>query len=592
MPLGPDPDEPLVLGPLLRYVDETSATVWVRTRDATTVTVSRAGRSWSAPTFRFHDDHYALVVCDGLEPGTDDPYEVHLGEERVWPRAGMPPSRIRTLDPERLPRFAFGSCRTTGNHDEAGTEEHGVDALRTLALALRDDPRATWPDLLVLLGDQVYADTTPHPELDAFMRARRDVTEPPYEEIKDYPEYAELYRLAWSEETIRWVLSTLPTAMIFDDHDIRDDWNTSWSWRQDIKATSWWQERIVSGLASYWIHQHIGNLAPEVLAEEELWRQVAEHADAVAGLETHGVETELDVTHTLRELAARADAEPETYRWSFTRELSRSLLVVADSRAARDLRPDGRSMLDPVELRWLDSTLQGGYRHVFIGTSLPFLLPPGLHDFEAMDEAVAQGAFGRGAAQVAERMRRSIDLEHWAAFNQGFDEVFEMVMDLARGNRGPAPATITFLAGDVHNSYLAEVTDPAQYGARSRILQAVCSPIRNPMPVGVRVMMSLFAKSLVRPMRFLAARSERVPDPAYPWRVTRGPWFDNNVAQCVVEEDALRLAWVTGEVVHGDFGHPRLRRVQTLRLDAPWEGDEDPRFDSDRPGEGNSHTVA
>ncbi len=582
--LGPDPNEPLVLGPMLRYVDDTSATVWVRTRDATTVTVTRAGRSWTVPTFRFHDDHFALVVCDGLEPGSDDPYEVRLGDERVWPRPGTPESRIRTLGPDRLPEFAFGSCRTTGTHDEAGTEEHGVDALRTLALALRDDPDATWPSLFVLLGDQVYADTTPHPELDAFMRARRDVSEPPHEEIKDYPEYAELYRLAWCDEVIRWVLSTLPTAMIFDDHDIRDDWNTSWSWRRDIRATTWWQERIVSGLSSYWVYQHLGNLSPSELAEEELYRRVLDHAAS-------GAEGELDVTDQLRALAARADAEPETYRWSYTRGLGDCLLVVVDSRAARDLNPDCRSMLDPVELEWLDDTLRGGHRHVFVGTSLPFLLPPGLHDFEALDEAVADGGFGPRASRYAERLRRRVDLEHWAAFNEGFDQVFEMVMGVARGDRGVPPATVTFLSGDVHNSYLAEVTDRGRHGARSRILQAVCSPIRNPMPVGVRVMMSLLAKSLVRPMRFLASRSETVPDPAYPWRVTHGPWFDNNVAICRVGDDGLHLRWVTGEVVDGDYANPRLREVQTVRIDGAWSPETGPTFDN-RPGARNSHAVA
>jgi hypothetical protein len=65
-------NEPLVLGPMLRYVDETSATVWVRTADAVTVTVERAGRVWSARTFAVHGAHYALVVLDGLTPGSDD----------------------------------------------------------------------------------------------------------------------------------------------------------------------------------------------------------------------------------------------------------------------------------------------------------------------------------------------------------------------------------------------------------------------------------------------------------------------------------------------------------------------------------------
>ncbi|HSO65296.1 MAG TPA: alkaline phosphatase D family protein [Ornithinibacter sp.] len=551
--------DPLVLGPMLRHVDETSATVWVRTADAARVTVERAGRTWTAPTFAVHGHHFALVVLDGLEPGSDDAYAVRVDDVHVWPREGMPPSRVRTLDPLRAPQFAFGTCRTTGSHDAAGNRAHGVDALRSLAVSLRDDPRAQWPDLLLLLGDQVYADTTPNPELEEFMRSRRSLDEPPGGEIKDFVEYAELYRLAWSDEVIRWVLSSVPSAMMFDDHDIRDDWNTSWSWRRDIRATTWWQERIVSGLSAYWVHQHIGNLSPSELAAEEVWRRVAGHAAS-------GRTDELDLTNDLVALATRADAEPSTYRWSYTRELGDCALVVIDSRAARELRPDGRSMLDAEEMRWLDGVLRGGTRHLFVGTSLPFLLPPGLHDFEAMNEAMAQGAYGPRVASAAERLRRTIDLEHWAAFNDGFDEVFEMVMQVARGERGPAPDSVTFLSGDVHNSYLAELGDPQRHGARSRVVQAVCSPIRNPMPRGVRAVMSLFAKSLVRPMRFVTSHSRRVPDPAYPWTVTHGPWFDNNIALCRVGPSALDLVWVTG-VVDGDPDHPRLEQVYAARLE-------------------------
>jgi PhoD-like phosphatase len=556
---NPAVDEPLILGPMLRYVDETSATVWVRTAASARVTVERAGRSWSAATVAVHGSHYALVVLDGLLPGTDDTYAVRVDDVPVWPRPGMPPSRIRTLDPNRLPHFAFGTCRTTGPHDAEGNKAHGVDALRTLALALRDDPAVRWPDVLLLLGDQVYADTTPHAELEEFMAARRSLDEPPGLEIKDFVEYAELYRLAWSEEVIRWVLSTVPSAMIFDDHDIRDDWNTSWSWQREIRATTWWQERIVSGLGSYWLYQHLGNLSPAELVQEEVWCKVVEH-------QASGATDELDLTAHVDALAARSDADPTSYRWSYTRALGDSTLVVIDSRAARELRPDGRSMLDADELRWVDEVLQGGVRHLFIGTSLPFLLPPGLHDFEAMDEALAQGAYGRTVARAAEKLRRSIDLEHWAAFNEGFDELFELVMQVARGERGPAPQTITFLSGDVHNSYLAEVTDPLKLGAQSRVVQAVCSPIRNPMPRGVRVFVSLLAKSLVRPMRFIATHSPDVPSPDYPWTVTDGPWFDNNISLVTVGQNELALTWATG-VVEGDEARPRLRQVYAVSLD-------------------------
>ena len=59
---------------MLRFVDETSASIWVETRADCRVTVSSEGRSWHARTFAVHGHHYALVEVDGLEPGTTRTY--------------------------------------------------------------------------------------------------------------------------------------------------------------------------------------------------------------------------------------------------------------------------------------------------------------------------------------------------------------------------------------------------------------------------------------------------------------------------------------------------------------------------------------
>src|SRR4029453_19496312 len=80
----------LVLGPLLRYVGETQATVWVETDAAAQVEVpvSPVGVRGRAPTFAFQDHHYALVQIDGLEPDRVYTYTVELDGGRGWPRAG------------------------------------------------------------------------------------------------------------------------------------------------------------------------------------------------------------------------------------------------------------------------------------------------------------------------------------------------------------------------------------------------------------------------------------------------------------------------------------------------------------------------
>ncbi|MDR6794506.1 hypothetical protein J2X12_003986 [Pseudarthrobacter oxydans] len=543
----------LVLGPMMRYVDQTSASIWVETRDNARVTVSAGAGEWEARTFAVHGHHYALVEADGLEPGSVTPYTVAVNGVPVWPEpgTGFPPPVIATLKPGKPLRLAFGSCRTSVPHDESGNRSHGVDALRAYALAMSSGTDERWPDLVVFLGDQVYADLTSE-QMQEFIKARRDITEPPGEELKDFEEYAHLYNLAWSDPANRWLLSTLPSAMIFDDHDIRDDWNASRSWREAMEDTDWWHGRIVAGLASYWVYQHLGNLSPQERAADVIWQKIASHRG----------DGEPDISAELDSFAERADQDPETYRWSFCRDFGDTRLLVVDSRAARNLDPDHRALLDDAEMEWLDARMRGGFRHLLVATSLPFLLPMGLHHLEAWDEAVSEGAWGKIPARFGEKLRQAVDLEHWGAFQESFRQVAAMAEDVADGGRGPAPDSVTFLSGDVHFSYVSEV----ERSSGSRIIQAVCSPIRNPLPRIMRSFGAVMSYGLATPIGALAARSAKVPDPPFRWSGIKGPWFDNNLACLEVVPEGLKLWWQRGVVEGGDNLNPRLERVAELTV--------------------------
>ena len=543
----------LVLGPMMRYVDQTSASIWVETRDTARVTVSAGAGEWEARSFAVHGHHYALVEVDGLEPGSVTPYTVAVNGVPVWPEPGtrfLPPV-IATLKPGKPLRLAFGSCRTSVPHDESGNRSHGVDALRSYALEMGSGGKEPWPDLVAFLGDQVYADSTSD-QMQEFIKARRDITAPPGEELKDYEEYAHLYYLAWSDPANRWLLSTLPSAMIFDDHDIRDDWNASRSWREAMSRTSWWHGRIVAGLASYWVYQHLGNLSPQERASDVIWQKIAAHQG----------DGEPDISAELDSFAERADQDPEAYRWSFCRDFGDTRLLVVDSRAARNLDPDHRALRDKAEMDWLDARMRGGFRHLLVATSLPFLLPMGLHHLEAWDEAVSEGAWGRLPARIGEKLRQAADLEHWGAFQESFRRVAAMAKEVADGGRGPAPDSVTFLSGDVHFSYVSEV----ERTAGSRIIQAVCSPIRNPLPRLMRSFGAVMSYGLATPIGALAARSAKVPDPPFRWSGIKGPWFDNNLACLEVVPEGLKLWWQRGVVEGGDNLNPRLERVAEITV--------------------------
>ncbi|WP_214411961.1 alkaline phosphatase D family protein [Sphaerisporangium fuscum] len=521
----------LLVGPLLRYVDETIASVWVETGEPCEVTVAAGGTRATERTFTVHGHHYAIVDVEGTGA-----YTVELDGRRVWPLEGFPESRIRPV--EELNRVVFGSCRTSVPHDEEHVATHGVDVLREYGLRLMagDD----LPDLMLFLGDQVYADEPSQEMLDFIHRRRDDGPD----EIVDFEEYAELYRQAWTDPVVRWVLSTVPTAMIFDDHDVRDDWNTSIAWRRTMAEVPWWPTRVISALGAYWVYQHIGNLSPSERKADPMFAEIR-RIDGDAG-------AELDA------FAKRADEDPSSTRWSYTRDIGRTRLIMVDTRCARQLDPSRRRMLDDAEWQWLDDLVTGDLDHLLIGSSVPVFLPSGIFDVESWNEAVAGGAWGRRAAVVGEKIRQALDLEHWGAFRQSFEELGRLLVDVASGRRGRAPATIVLLSGDVHYSYLAAAGPRSADLGRARIYQAVCSPIRNPLSRTLRLANVVGSFGVASLLGGILVRMVRLPRRALRWKITNGPWFPNALAALDLDGRSAVLRWHTARPSFEEMTNVRL----------------------------------
>ena len=274
-------------------------------------------------------------------------------------RGRTPGSAIHTREGERQARLVFGSCRVGApqrppytlapSEDPKGL---GVDALWAYSRRLQSG-EAAWPDGLLLLGDQVYADEVP-PETAAFIEARRDTAEPPGEAVADFEEYTQLFRESWSDPDIRWLLATVPSTMIFDDHEVSDDWNISEAWVEEMRALPWWDERITSAFMAYWLYQHLGNLSPPELAEEAMFAQVQGDEDA---------------GERLRTFARMCDRESAASRWAYYRDFGRSRLLVIDSRAARVLADGHRDMVDADEWDWIVDHARGSFDHLIIATT-------------------------------------------------------------------------------------------------------------------------------------------------------------------------------------------------------------------------------
>jgi hypothetical protein len=549
------PGPRLLLGPVLRYADATRATLWVETSAPAELAV--LGRT--TRTFEVQGHHYGYLVVDGLAPRTDTAYDVALDGQVVWPRPEdtRPAPRLRTHDPQRSLDLVFGSCRVDRPHEmpwnlepEKDPQGVGVDALQALARACQRGERAL-PDLVLMLGDQVYADEGLSPKVREKQREKRPADSEPQGEVADFEEYTWLYLDSWSNPDVRWLLSTVPSAMVFDDHDVRDDWNISRDWRHRIHRLPWWRERITGAYMSYWLYQHLGNVSPDEVASEGLLDRVR-----------------VDGGEALRRFAEHADDEVEgrkLSRWSYARELGDVRLVVVDSRSGRLVEDASRSMLSDQEWEQVEQWLRGDCRHLVVASSLPLLLERSLHDLERWNEAVCAGVWGSRAAQWGERVRQALDLEHWASFTASFERMTTRLRDVAHGRHGEAPATVVVLSGDVHHSYVAPVTFPRDpVPPSTRVVQVVSSPMRNAFPRRLQRAFGFAASPPARLVGRVLARSVGLRPPVLEWRTEQGPLFGNALGGLRLDGEQAELT-LSRAVLAGD--EPALREARRTRLD-------------------------
>jgi hypothetical protein len=510
----------LLIGPVLRRVVGDRATVWVETTEPATVRVeAEGGGAGSAHTFSAYGHHYAIVVVGGLLPGASNPYRVLLDDRPAWPPddSPHPPPVIRTRpadDAAEPVSLIFGSCREATAR--ATARKLPPDALDGLARRLMTDPDhpGLRPDLIVLLGDQVYADK-PTAKVKRFVKRRRAAGHHgPDDQVVSFDEYTKLYLESWRDPEVRWLFATVPTVMIFDDHEIIDDWNTSAAWREHMSAQPWWPERISAGLASYWVYQHLGNLSPDQLAADPLLTKITSVEDATDLLHDFGLAVDRPES---------AENTDQPYQWSFALDIGRTRLVVLDNRCNRILTPGARRMLPEAEWNWFADQARGDIDHLVVGSSLPWLLPPAIHHAEAWNQWRADSADTR-AAGAAEQLRRAVDMEHWAAFPHSFDALTDLFREVAARHGGPA--TISVLSGDVHHSYVAR----ADLRLPTPVHQLTCSPIHNQVPAVMRPIMRFgWSRAAARTTRRLAA-SAGLAAPSFTWRRLAGPYFGNAVS--------------------------------------------------------------
>jgi phosphodiesterase/alkaline phosphatase D-like protein len=543
----------VLVGPMLRFIGEDEATVWVETDRPCEVEVLGA----KAKTFTVEDHHYAIVVIGGLEAGRSHEYEVHLDGECAWPPEGyeFPHPVIRPLAADGDLRLLFGSCRTSAPHRPPHTFQRwwhrkgrGIDAMHTFALRMLRQPKANWPHAMVMLGDQLYADQPPK-NVREKVGPREVHSDGPVDALEDFEEYTVGYRDIWTYPVVRWMLSTLPTSMIFDDHEINDKWKTSQAWLDEKRQTDWYEGRVLGGLMAYWIYQHLGNLSPSELAEDDVYAKLRDGGDGSAAV---------------RDLAEHAEFEHGHSRFSFCSDLGPARLVVVDSRAGRVLEEGKRRIVGEEEWEWVKEKADAERPHLILASSLPFLLPYGMHDLEAWSEAIGEGAWGKRSKPLGEKVRIASNLDHWAAFQRSYRELEQLVIDIATGQCGKPPDTLVMFGGDVHHCFVSKVDLPSTVGTvYSKVWHAVCSGLRKELQLNERAVLGFGHTWIAAKVARMLAASASVHPPRLSWEMTTRPRFRNQIGTLEIAggEVGIRIEQATGR-----WTNPQLRTVIEEKL--------------------------
>jgi hypothetical protein len=469
------------IGPLVRATTATCATIWAEFTQPCTVQLSVVPAqspqaepiSLSVHTTTVGGRHYAAPQLYALQPATWYTYQIYTStpDNGSWQQAtSLPIQCFRTLDQSSTTstpvlrtslRLVYGSCRKL--------DQPTTDALSAFASWLQqhfEQREATWPHLLLLIGDQIYADQPAQPFIQQHPHLRQGATQ--------FADFALFYEYAWTQDdAVRQVLATIPSYMIFDDHELLNDWNIAPQWcAQIIKRGH--AQKLIDGLVAYWIYQGWGNLIDYQNSHHPLLSIMQQ---AAASGE--------DALDALREAIKQDIYGPTRLTWHYTIPTDPPIFV-ANVRANRTtvFTNDPHTIYAPTRIMdqqqmselqtWMrehDNTLS------LLVSSVPALLPPLIGFAQYLmgvrlwqHSAPPLRWLGLQLARLQLKLAVKTSFDHWPIFSATWQELLRL-LDTRQHD-------ILLLSGDVHFSYAARA-QRTHSQTQASLYQFVSTPIQN-----------------------------------------------------------------------------------------------------------------
>jgi hypothetical protein len=265
----------------------------------------------------------------------------------------------------------------------------------------------------------------------------------------------------------RRVLANVPSLMIFDDHEVTDDWNITQGWKDKVYKSPMGKTIIRNALMAYAIFQDWGNVPDDYSDQSpkaQLLGLIANYADVVKS------DKKISTLNRIDELLGLTEpkAEPEI-EWSYQSSIGSSAKAyILDSRNHRiyDRKQSPPGLLSPKALnQQLQFPTPTPNELLIVVAPCPVI---GLSMYEELLLPAVTAIMGLNKKGM-ELGQYKFDNEAWYQHTPTFERLIERIAQYKKA---------VILSGDIHYGCSA-VLDYWKGLQHSRMVQLVSSPFKN-----------------------------------------------------------------------------------------------------------------
>lgn len=315
----------------------------------------------------------------------------------------------------------------------------------------RDDEDV--PQLEDLNVDAFYPEPHWLPLADLALKERR----------KQAPEdHAEVLSFARSVRRVRRALANVPTMMMFDDHEVSDDWNIDAGWAQDSRTDPGTHRVVRNGLLAQAVFQAWGN-APDRFGAG-VGKELLDLISVPPGELATPLQVRPAAADTLLDIAVGGPALPAArVRWDWTLDGVQHRVIALDTRTHRDFESAGRAkpgLLTEAEMQRQLSA----HRPADPGWLAMVIAPAPVMGHPLVEEVLQRMLSSADNG-------RAVDNEAWAVNRRCFESFLRRLAAFGR---------VVLVSGDVHYGFSSHT---AYFGAMSqgpaRFVQLCSSAAKN-----------------------------------------------------------------------------------------------------------------